>query len=72
MGIRKVSSCKYENTKAYCHEQGSIKDFLFGGKVDPEKIFEPRGGEKKFFRPSKWVRGHGPLENFENIVFRIG
>ena len=28
--------------------QGSIYDFLFGGEVDPEKIFEPRGGEKKF------------------------
>ena len=32
--------------------QGSIWDFLFGGKSILKKIFEPRGGEKKFFRPS--------------------
>ena len=39
--------------------------------VDPKKSLEPRGREKKIFRPS---RGSGlvALENFEKIVFRIG
>ena len=37
-----------------------------------KKIFEPRGGEKNFFRPSRGVWGHAVPENFENIVFRIG
>ena len=35
-------------------------------------IFEPGGGKKKFFRPSRGVWGHAPPENFENIAFRIG
>ena len=51
---------------------GFYLGFLFGGKSILKKIFEPRGGEKKFFRPSRGVRGHGPPDNFENIVFRIG
>ena len=42
--------------------QGSIYDFLFffwgggggeGGEVYREKMFEPRGGDKNFFRPSR-------------------
>ena len=34
--------------------------FVWGG-VEPEKIFEPRGGEKKIFcRPSRGVWGHAP------------
>ena len=54
--------------------QGSIWNFLLGrgGESILKKSFEPRGGEKTFFRPSRGVRGHAPLENFENIVFRIG
>ena len=32
--------------------------FVWRGEFDPEKIFEPRGGEKNFFRPSRGVRGH--------------
>ena len=54
--------------------QGSIWNFLLGGRggVDPEKILEPRGGEKTFFRPSRGSGRHAPPENFENIVFRIG
>ena len=47
-------------------------DFLFGGRVDPKKVLEPRSGRKKFFRSSKGVLGHAPPENFEKIVFRIG
>ena len=43
-----------------------------GGKSILKKMFEPRGTRKKFFRPSRRVRGHAPSENFENIVFRIG
>ena len=46
--------------------------FVLGGESILKKIFEPRGGEKKFFRPSTGVRGNAPPENFENIVFRIG
>ena len=46
--------------------------FCLGGKSIVTKIFEPRGGEEKFFRSSRGVRGHAPQENFENIVFRIG
>ena len=53
------------------HPQCSIWDFLFGEKVDPESILEPRSGEKKCFRPSRGVRGHASPENFEKIVFRI-
>ena len=34
-----------------------------GGEVDPEKIFEPRGGEKKIFRSSRGP-GDAPPENF--------
>ena len=36
-----------------------------------KKIFEPRCGDKKIFRPSRGGPGHAPPENFENIVFRI-
>ena len=36
------------------------KIFVWGG-INPEKIFEPRGGKKNFFRPSRGVRGHAPL-----------
>ena len=43
-----------------------------GGESILKKIFEPRDGAKKFFRPSREIRGHAPAENFENIVFRIG
>ena len=46
--------------------------FWFGGKSILKKIFEPCGGEKKIFTPSRRVRGHAPPENFENIMFRIG
>ena len=46
--------------------------FCLGGKSILKKIFEPRGGEKNFFRPSRGLRGHGAPENFENIVFRMG
>ena len=48
------------------------RSFCLGGKSILEKIFEPRGGAKNFFRPSRGVRGHALPENFENIVFRIG
>ena len=44
--------------------------FVWGEPI-LKKIFEPRGGDKKFFRPSKGGPGHAPPENFENIVFRI-
>ena len=43
-----------------------------GGKSILKKVFEPRGGEEKFFRPSRGVRGHAHPENFENIEFKIG
>ena len=45
--------------------------FCLGGKPIPKKIFEPRGGDKNFFMPSRGP-GHAPPESFENIVFRIG
>ena len=44
--------------------------FLYGGKPMLKKIFEPRCGDKKIFRPSRGP-GHAPPENFENIGFRI-
>ena len=46
--------------------------FCLRGKSILKNIFEPRGGEKKIFRPSRGIRGHVPPENFENIVFKIG
>ena len=51
---------------------GFYLGFFVWGEVDPEKIFEPRGGKKNFFLPSWGVWGHAPPEKFENIVFRIG
>ena len=38
--------------------------FVWRG-VDPKKFLEPRRSEKKFFRSSRGVRGHAPLEKFE-------
>ena len=53
--------------------QGSVWDFLFGGRESiPEKFLEPRSGEKTFFRACRGVQYHAPTERFENIVFRIG
>ena len=51
---------------------GFYLGFFVWEEVDPEKSFEPRGGEKKIFRPSRGVREHAAPESFENIVFRIG
>ena len=37
-----------------CHPAAAVtRDFLFGGKSIFKKMFEPRGGEKNFFRPSR-------------------
>ena len=46
--------------------------FCLKGKSILKKIFEPRGGEKKFFRPSWGIRGMLPRKIFQNIVLRIG
>ena len=43
-----------------------------GGKSILKKFLSHAAARKNFFRPSRGVRGHAPLENFENIVFRIG
>ena len=43
-----------------------------GGEADPEKNFEPRGGDNKFFLGLLGGPGHAPPENFEYIVFGIG
>ena len=44
--------------------------FFVWGEVDPEKMFEPRGGEKKIFRTSRGPGACSP-EKFENIVLRV-
>ena len=46
--------------------------FVLGGESILKKNFEPHGGEKKCFRPSRGVRGHAPPKHFEKTVFRIG
>ena len=38
--------------------------FLWG-EVGPEKIFQPRGGEKKFFRPSRGSGGMLPRKSLK-------
>ena len=55
-----------------CLYTGFYLEFFVRGGVDPEKIFEPRGGEKNLFRRSRGSGGMLLPENFENIVFRIG
>ena len=42
------------------------------GKPILKKCFRTAQRREKFFRPSKGVREHAALENFEEIVFRIG
>ena len=46
--------------------------FCFGGKSILKKLLSHASVSKNFFRPSRGLRGHAPLENFENMVFRIG
>ena len=47
--------------------------FLFGGENRSWKKFLSHAeARKKVFRPSRGIRGHASLENFENIVFMIG
>ena len=52
--------------------QGSILEFLFGGGVDPKKIFGETQRREKSFLGLLRCLGHAPPENFEKIVFRIG
>ena len=44
--------------------QGSTWDLLFGGSQS-EKIFEPRGGKEKFFRPSRGSGGMLPWKSLK-------
>ena len=37
------------------------------GEVDPKNFWTHTVATKKFFRTSRGVRGHAPLENFEKI-----
>ena len=37
--------------------QGSVQDFLFGGGVDPKKIFGATQRRENFFRACKGSRG---------------
>ena len=49
-----------------------LSRIFVGGGADPEKSFEPPGGDKKFFLGLLGGPGHAPLEKFENLVFGIG
>ena len=58
----------------YFHCAISVLSRIFclgGGESILKKLLDPRSGEKKIFRPSSGVRGHAPLEDFEEIVLRI-
>ena len=49
----------FQNFTFWCYPgRGLSRIFCLGGKSILKKIFEPRGGEKKFFRPS---RGSGSM-----------
>ena len=53
---------KFKFSKAISNSlrPGFYVGFFVLGEVDPEKNFEPRGGEKNFFRPSRGSGGMLP------------
>ena len=74
--VRIVKNQLAKREKLQCQnvDDNDVQPFYLGffgwGRKSILKTFSRHEvARKKFFRPSRGVRRHAPLENFENIVF---